>query len=153
MPALLYSVPLTLQQASVNPCLSPRLLDSLRQIWLSLLQGHCSFLLGPGVHKVLFVLSKSLFPKSCGNSVIKFHWPQKSNSLGVLSLFCQMPRLVNPLKYSCLENPRDGGAWWAAICGVTQSRTWLKRLSSSSRKLANLLWALELSYSVRTSLI
>ena len=32
---------------------------------------------------------------------------------------------------SCLENPRDGGAWWAAGCGVAQSRTRLKRLSSS----------------------
>ena len=31
---------------------------------------------------------------------------------------------------SCLENPRDGGAWWAAIYGVAQNRTWLKRLSS-----------------------
>ena len=38
----------------------------------------------------------------------------------------------NPLQYSCLENPRDGGAWWAAISGVAQSQTWLKRLSSSS---------------------
>ena len=38
----------------------------------------------------------------------------------------------NPLQCSCLENPRDGGAWWAAICGVAQSRTRLKRLSSSS---------------------
>ena len=38
----------------------------------------------------------------------------------------------NPLQCSCLENPRDGGAWWAAIYGVTQSRTQLKRLSSSS---------------------
>jgi len=38
----------------------------------------------------------------------------------------------NPLQYSCLENPRDGGAWWAAVCGVTQSQTRLKRLSSSS---------------------
>ena len=38
----------------------------------------------------------------------------------------------NPLQYSCLENPRDGGAWWAAIYGVAQSQTWLKRLSSSS---------------------
>ena len=39
----------------------------------------------------------------------------------------------NPLQYSCLENPRDGGAWWAAVYGVTQSQTQLKRLSSSSR--------------------
>ena len=38
----------------------------------------------------------------------------------------------NPLQCSCLENPRDGGAWWAAVYGVTQSRTRLKPLSSSS---------------------
>ena len=37
----------------------------------------------------------------------------------------------NPLQYSCLENPMDGGAWWAAVYGVAQSRTRLKRLSSS----------------------
>ena len=37
-----------------------------------------------------------------------------------------------PLQCSCLENPMDGGAWWAAIHGVAQSRTRLKRLSSSS---------------------
>ena len=38
----------------------------------------------------------------------------------------------NPLQCSCLENPRDRGAWWAAVNGVAQSRTQLKRLSSSS---------------------
>ena len=38
----------------------------------------------------------------------------------------------NPLQCSCLENPRDGGAWWAGVCGVAQSRVQLKRLSSSS---------------------
>ena len=38
----------------------------------------------------------------------------------------------NPLQYSCLENPRHGGTWWAAGYGVAQSRTRLKRLSSSS---------------------
>ena len=38
-----------------------------------------------------------------------------------------------PLQYSCLENPRDGGAWWAAVYGVAQSQTRLKWLSSSSR--------------------
>ena len=37
-----------------------------------------------------------------------------------------------PLQCSCLENPRDGGAWWAAVSGVAQSRTWLKRLSSKA---------------------
>ena len=39
----------------------------------------------------------------------------------------------NPLQCSCLENPRDRGAWWAAVYGVAPSRTRLKRLSSSSR--------------------
>ena len=38
----------------------------------------------------------------------------------------------NPHQCSCLENPRDGGAWWAAVYGVAQSWTRLKRLSSSS---------------------
>ena len=38
----------------------------------------------------------------------------------------------NPLQCSCLENPRDWGAWWAAVYGVAQSQTQLKRLSSSS---------------------
>ena len=44
----------------------------------------------------------------------------------------------NPLQCSCLENPRDGGAWWAAIYGVAQSQTRLKRLSSSSRAMLSL---------------
>ena len=48
------------------------------------------------------------------------------------SLSCIGEANGNPLQYSCLENPRDGEAWWAAICGVTQSWTWLKRLSSNS---------------------
>ena len=48
------------------------------------------------------------------------------------SLSCIGEGNGNPLQYSCLENPRDGGAWWAAIYGVAQSRTRLKWLSSSS---------------------
>ena len=49
------------------------------------------------------------------------------------SLSCIGEGNGNPLQCSCLENPRDGGAWWAAIYGVAQSRTRLKWLSSSSR--------------------
>ena len=45
------------------------------------------------------------------------------------SLLCIGEGNGNPLQYSCLENPRDGGAWWAAVYGVAQSRTRLKRLS------------------------
>ena len=48
------------------------------------------------------------------------------------SLSCIGEGNGNPLQCSCLENPRDGEAWWAAVCGAAQSRTQLKRLSSSS---------------------
>ena len=51
------------------------------------------------------------------------------------SLSCTGEANGNPLHCSCLENPRDQGAWWAAIYGVTQSWTQLKRLSSSSSSL------------------
>ena len=48
------------------------------------------------------------------------------------SLSCIGEGNGNPLQCSCLENPRDGGAWWGAVSGVAQSRTRLKRRSSSS---------------------
>ena len=49
------------------------------------------------------------------------------------SLSCTGEGNSNPFQCSCLENPRDGGAWWAAVCGVAQSWTRLKQLSSSSK--------------------
>ena len=59
MHALLHSVPPTLQQANPDPCLQWGLLDTHRQVWVSLLWGHCSFLLGPGACKILFMTSNS----------------------------------------------------------------------------------------------
>ena len=68
------------------------------------------------------------------------------------SLSCIGEGNGNPLQCSCLENPRDGGAWWAAVYGVAQGRTRLKRLSSSSSSQAtwahgsryySLLWSLK----------
>ena len=50
------------------------------------------------------------------------------------SLSCTGEGNGNPLQCSCLENPRDRGAWWAAVYRVAQSRTWLKWLSSSSSR-------------------
>ena len=91
MPALLYLVSLTPQQATVDRCFLQRLLDTHMHVWLSLLCGHYSFLLDPGGHKVLFMPCKSLFPQSCGSSVIKSHWPPMSKSLGVLSPFAGSP--------------------------------------------------------------
>ena len=74
-------------------CWPMPLLESPRDSQASLGQPllDCSFLLGPGAHKVLFVSSKSLFPQSCVSSVIKSYWPPKSNSLGVLSPFARPP--------------------------------------------------------------
>ena len=53
----------SLQQATVDPHLCWRLLDTHREVGVSLLWGHCSFLLSPGAHRFLFVLSQSLFPQ------------------------------------------------------------------------------------------
>ena len=58
-------------------------------------------------------------------------WHDWATSLSLFT-FMHWRRKWQPLQCSCLENPREGGAWWAAIYGVAQSRTRLKRLSSSS---------------------
>ena len=79
-----------LQQATI-PAARQRPLDTHGRAGLRLLWGRCSFLQGPGVHKALCVPSKSLLPQSCGSSVIRSHWPPKSNSLGVLSPFARFP--------------------------------------------------------------
>ena len=60
------------------------------------------------------------------------------------SLSCIGEGNGNPLLCSCLENPRNGGAWWAAVYGVAQSRTRLKRLSSSSRWWCHLVASLQI---------
>ena len=65
------------------------------------------------------------------------------------SLSCIGEGNGNPLHCSCLENPRDGGAWWAAVYRVTQSQTRLKWLSSSSSLMKFVIvWAC-LEYSVK----
>ena len=58
------------------------------------------------------------------------------------SLSCTGEGNGNPLQCSCLENPRDGGAWWAAVYGAAQSRTRLKRISSSSSSIQCQSWYL-----------
>ena len=55
-----------------------------------------------------------------------------------LSLSCVGEGNGNPLQCSCLENPRDGGAWWASVYGVAQSRRQLKWLSSSNSSSSNI---------------
>ena len=72
------------------------------------------------------------------------------------SLSCIGKGNGNPLQCSCLENPRDGGDWWAAIYGVAQSQTRLKRLSSSSSVLYicfNAILSIFLYFSIKNDLI
>ena len=64
--------------------------------------------------------------QSMGSLRVRHNWATS------LSLSCIGEGNGTPLQCSCLENPRDGGAWWAAVYGVAQSWTRLKRLSSSS---------------------
>ena len=61
------------------------------------------------------------------------------------SLSCIGEGNGKPLQCSCLENPRDGGAWWAAVYRVAQSQTQLKRLSSSSSSRRPILIFIEIS--------
>ena len=63
------------------------------------------------------------------------------------SLSCIGEGNGNPLQCSCLENPKDDGAWWAAIYGVTQSQT-LKRLSSSSSSRSSVYMSVPTSQSI-----
>ena len=65
MNVLLHSVPPALQQATTNPRLCWRLLDTHRQVWVSLLWGHCSLFLGAGAHKVLLCLPRVYLPVLC----------------------------------------------------------------------------------------
>ena len=72
LPGQQLALPLTLQQATVNPCICYRLPNTHRQVWLShFWRQWVLLLLGPGAQKALSVPCKSLFPQSCGSSVIK----------------------------------------------------------------------------------
>jgi len=95
---------------------------------------------------VVYILEKAMAPHS-STLAWKIPWleePGRLQSMGSLrvghnwglhfhfSLSCIGEGNGNPLQCSCLENPRDGGAWWVVVYGVSQSRTRLKWLSSSS---------------------
>ena len=70
----------------------------------------------------------------------RYEWDTTKRLHFHFSLSCIGEGNGNPLQCSCLENPRDGGAWWAVVCGVAQSRTRLKWLSSSSSKWKKPTW-------------
>ena len=86
-----------------------------------------------------FLICYGAYPKSLGKAAVHGvakSWTRLSDFTFTFHfpLSCIEGGNGNPLQCSCLENPRYGGAWWAAIYGVTQSRTRLKQLSSSSKR-------------------
>ena len=103
MNALLHSVPPTLQQATADLHLCQRLLGTHGQVWVRLLWGHCSFLLGPHAHKVLFVPSKSLFPQSCVSSGGSMVGVMGTSSRRVYAT----PRSVAPRAPAPAQSPAD----------------------------------------------
>ena len=103
----------------------------------------CSF--SPYIYFTLMSMPEKVMAPHSSTLAWKIQWteePGRLQSTGSLrvrhdwatSLSCIGEGNGNPLQCSCLENPRDGGAWWAAICGVTQSQTPLKWLSSSNNE-------------------
>ena len=81
---------------------------------------------------------QSVFKQTCGSQSGKYIALKSLDMTERLhfhfSLSCIGEGNGNPLQCSCLENPRDRGAWWTAVYGVAQSRTRLKRLSNSRSK-------------------
>ena len=95
--AVLHSVPLTLQQATADPHLQQRLLDTHGQVWVSFL-----WVTGPGAHKVLFVPSKSLLPLSCvssGGSMVGLMATSSKRAYAILR--SAAPRALTPAAGHC----------------------------------------------------
>ena len=110
-----------------------------KRLLISWLQSPSAVILEPPkINQPLFPLFPHLFPMTWWDqrpwSSFSECWALSQLFHSPLSLSCIEEGNGNPLQCSCLENPRDGGAWWAAIYRVTQSWTWLKWLSSSSSK-------------------
>ena len=100
---------------------------SFAAIWMDLRQWHPTPVLLPGKshgRRSLVGCSPWGRKESDTNERLHFHF----------SLSCIGEGNGNPLQCSCLENPRDVEDWWAAVYGVAQSRTRLKRLSSSNSR-------------------
>ena len=106
MHVLLHSLSPTLQQATSDPHLCWRLLDTHGHVWVSFLWGHCSFLLGPGAHKVLCVPSKSLFPQFCvrsGSSMVGLTETSSKRAYAIPK--SAAPRASVPVAGHCLLIP------------------------------------------------
>ena len=107
--------------------------------WRSLIGGVLKEWSPDQQHRHLELVQKCTFPGATPDLLDQKLWgwdPEirvLTSSLGNWSLrtsaLCEGEGNGNPLQYSCLGRPMDRGAWWAAVHGVAQSWTWLKRLS------------------------
>ena len=141
--ALPHSVPPTFQQATANPHLLQRLRDTHGQVWVSLLWGHCSFLLGPGLKKVLFVPSKSPFHQSCvstGDSMVGLLETSSNKDLSHTQVCCTQspcpcssPLLTHTFTGDtqtqfCLSLYEVSGSWSAQGLFEPSEHIWKKRV-------------------------
>ena len=97
---------------------------ALTQVWVSLLWGHCSFLLGPGAHKVLFVPSKSLFPQSCVSSggCGGVNGDLLQEGLCHTQVCCtQSPCPCGRPLLTCTSTGDTPTQFWLGLCGVSGS--------------------------------
>ena len=139
MLTVLHTVPPTLQQATADLYLHQRLLDTHGQIWASLLWGHCSFLLGLGAPKVLFVPSQTLFPSPVW--VLAALWCYGVNGKLLQEGLCHNPGLLHPealpLQQST-SDPYPAGdtqtQFWLSLCGVS-GFWWAQGLFEPSERL------------------
>jgi len=106
------------------PTPTPGTLGHSCQVWISLLWGHCSFLLCPGVHKFLFVPPKSLFPQSCvnsGGSIVGLMETSSKRAYAILRPVA--PRVPVPVIGHCwpvlLQETLK--QFWLSLCGVSGS--------------------------------
>ena len=75
-------------------------------------------------HPLLFPSSLAFnLSSASGSFPVRELFPSAGQSIEVSASISVLPRNGNPLQYSCLENPMDGGAWWATLHGVAKSRT------------------------------
>ena len=112
-----------LKQIMVYFCHTPKYIYSNIKSWRRQRQPTPVLLSGKS-HRRRSLVGRSPWDRKESDTTerIRFHF----------SLSCIGEGNGNPLQCSCLENPRDGGAWWASVYGVAQSQTRLNRLSSSS---------------------
>ena len=115
------SVP-TPQQATFDPCLCQRLLNTHGHVWVNLLWGHGSFLLGSTLHKVLFVPSTSLFPQSCvspGGCVVRLIATSSKRTLchtkapAPAAVYCWLTSAGDTQTRFCLSLGGISGSWCA----------------------------------------